>query len=162
MQAKKYNVKLILLEPTLWSSRNEPIIKKAVRKLKEFKDRDHSQNIRELSRAFYKTTIGKVKNLIINSRSSADQTVTVENRWDYMEPFFLGSVSKFQFPVSLTGEVHLIKSRYYNQESFERLEQIAKNSLHVHATPEYMDHYSMAAPQNSMVWMRIALKLIDC
>ena len=161
MQAEKYDVKLILLEPTLWSSRNEPIIKKAARKLKEFKNRDHSQNFRELSRAFYKTTIGKVKNLIINSRKSTDQNVTVENRWDYMEPFFLGNVSKFRFPVSTTKEVHLIKTRHYNQGSFELLEQIAKNSLQIHETPEHMDHYSMAAPQNSMVWMRIALKLID-
>ncbi len=160
-QMEKHKVKLILLEPPLWSTQQEPIIKKVKRKLKEFKDRDHSQNVREVSRALYKSTIGRVKNLIIRQRKTSDQEIAVDDRWVYMEPFFQQNAGAFQLPNTTALNVHLIKTRSYDKVSFERLKQSAKHSLHIHSTPEHLDHYEMADPQNSMVWMDIVLQLID-
>ena len=160
MKTESYDVKLILLEPTLWSSRNEPIMKKFARKFQEFTNRDRSRNIRELSRAFYKSTIGKVKNQIISIRQSSDQKIAIEDRWVYMEPFFVKNVSNFQFPYSICQEVHLVKTRYYKQRDVQRLKQIVGHSPHIHASPEDLDHYSMTQPQHSMVWMSIVLQLI--
>ena len=161
MQLEKHDIKLILLEPPLWSTRQEPIIKKVKRKLKEFKNRDHLRNVREVSRAFYKSTIGRVKNLIISARTPSDQEIAIDDRWVYMEPFLKQNAGAFQLPDTTALDVHLIKTRYYDKVSFERLKQSAKHSLHIHSTPEHLDHYEMADPQNSMVWMDIVLQLID-
>ena len=160
-QVKKHDVKLVLLEPLLWTSRNEPLIKKIARKLREFTSRDQSQNIRELSRAFYKSTIGHVKNRNISNRQPVEQEITIEDRWDYMEPRFKTNISKFQLPDSITLDVHLIKTPHYRQESFERLKQIAKHSLQVHSLPVEFDHYSMTQPQHSTIWMSTVLQLIE-
>ncbi len=161
MQLENHEIKLILLEPLLWSSQNERFINKAVRKFNEFINRDHTQNVRELSRAFYKSTIGRVKNLIIRSRTPSDEEIAIGDRWVYMEPFLKENARKYQPPHSIAQSVHLIKTPHYQKASFERLKQIAKHSLHIHATPDDLDHYSMAEPQHSMVWMNVVLQLID-
>ena len=156
-----YGIKLVLLEPPLWSTKDETINQKVARKINELMNRDFSQNFREYSRAFYKSTVGRVKNLMISSRTSPDQDIAVDDRWEYLEAFLRENSRRYQVSDTLTHEVHLIKTRLYYEGSLERLKQIAKTSLHIHNAPDHLDHFDIANPQNSMVWMSIVLKLLD-
>ncbi|MEI8021462.1 MAG: thioesterase domain-containing protein, partial [Schlesneria sp.] len=160
-KANNYGIKLVLMEPPLWSTKDETITEKIARKLNELMNRDLSQNFREYSRAFYKSTVGRVKNLMISSRTSSDHDIPVDDRWEYLEAFLRENSRRYQASETLTHDVHLIKTRLYYEGSLERLKQIAKSSLQIHDAPDHLDHFDIAEPQHSMVWMSIVLKLFD-
>ena len=160
-KANTYGSNLDLQEPPLWSTKYETSTEKIARKLNELMNRDFSQNFREYSRMFYKFTVGRVKNLMISSRTSPDHDIPVDDRWEYLEAFLRENSRRYQVSETLTHDVHLIKTRLYYEGSLERLKQIAKPSLQIHDAPDHLDHFDIAEPQHSMVWMSIVLKLLD-
>ena len=124
-------------------------------------NRDFSQNFREYSRGFYKSTVGRIKNLMTGSRTSPDEDIPVKDRWEYLEEFLRENSRRYQVSETLTHETHLIKTRLYYKGSLDHLKQIAKPSLYIHDAPDHLDHFAIANPHNSMVWMKIVLQLID-
>ena len=159
-QAGQYDVKLILLEPSIPPKRNESIIERAAQKVRHYKKRFRLQLIQELALGLHKKTVGKISRLMISARQSVDQKIDTDDRWRFMEPFLIDQIRTYQLPDSIDHDVHLIKTDFYPPNCLVALNQITKGSFSVYTASEELDHLDLANARHSMIWMRIVQQSI--
>ena len=156
----KYEIRLILLEPSVPPNRNESIIKRATQKVRHFKKRIRLRLVQELAHGLHKRTIGKLKRMMISARQSADEKISAVDRWRYMEPFLIDQIRAYQLPDSIDHDVHLVKTDFYLTDFLATLNQITKGSFSIYSVSESLDHLDIANAAHSILWMRIVQQLI--
>ncbi|MEI8021357.1 MAG: alpha/beta hydrolase, partial [Schlesneria sp.] len=157
--AGQYDVKLILLEPSIPPKRNESMIERAAQKVVDYKKRFRLQLIQELAQGLHKKTIGRIRRVMISARQSVDQKIGIDDRWRFMEPFLIDQIRTYQLPKSIDHDVHLIKTDFYQTDCLVALNQITKGSFSVYTASEDMDHLDLAEARHSMLWLRIVQQL---
>ncbi len=160
-QLGKHEIKLILLEPSIPLDRDESIVKRAARKVRDYKKRIRLRLVQELAVGLHKKTVGKLNRMMIKARQSADQRISADDRWRYMEPFLFENIRAYQLPDSISHDVHLIKTDFYHSEYLDGLNRIAKGAFTVCDVSTGMDHFDIADARHSAVWMLIVQQLIS-
>ncbi len=159
-KSEKYDITLILLEPSIPPDRDESIIERATHKVLHYRKRIRFRLVHELAAGLHNRTVGKLKNMMINARQSAEQKISADDRWRYMAPFLFEHVRAYQLPDSIDHDVHLVKTDFYQTDFLATLNQITTGALSIYSASESLDHLDIAKFRHSMIWMRIVQQLI--
>ena len=160
LQTANYEIKLVLLEPSIPPVQNKSIIKRATQKVQNYKKRKRLGLIQEFALGLHKRTVGELNRMMISARRSANQKIVADDRWRYMKPFLIEFTHTYQLPDSIDHDIYLIKTDFYQPDFLAALNQIAKGAFSICAVSESLDHLDIADARHSLVWMRIVQQLI--
>ena len=98
--------------------------------------------------------------MMIRARKSADQKISADERWRYMEPFLLEHIHAYQLPDSIDHDIHLIKTDFYQPDYLDALNQISKSAFSIYSVSASLDHLDIADARHHALWMSIIQQLI--
>ena len=159
-QLAKHEIKLVLLEPPIPAKRDESIINRAAQMVRNYKKRIRLRLVQELATGIHKRTVGKLNRMMIRARKSADQKISADERWRYMEPFLLEHIHAYQLPDSIDHDIHLIKTDFYQPDYLDALNQISKSAFSIYSVSASLDHLDIADARHNALWMSIIQQLI--
>lgn len=155
------SVELVLLEPSMPSNCRKSKVEQLARKLNDLRHPGRLNHLRTLVRGAYKSIQGKLHRTKINKPEFDESMISADDRWRFMSSSLMQHIRVFQLDEPLAEEIHLIKTRDYDEATVEELSRMTTFPLQIFTVAEHLNHLDIAKPQQSAAWMSLIRHLID-